>query len=130
MGPEAWAAFSFGVVFVAVLLAIGVFIPNPTRQQMFIFRVVLALAGAGVGAMIPGFLQVQGQVLSFAIGASGALAVFLIIYRINPPELIVPDERKQHAEQIRGPKPAVKINVPPQPEEEAPASEDVEERPR
>lgn len=62
MTPEFIAAFVFGCVFVTALLAIAIFIPVPTNQQMFISRVVLALAAGGVGAVIPGFFTIQGEV--------------------------------------------------------------------
>lgn len=80
-------AFVFGCIFVSVLLAIALVIPEPTTQQMFIFRVVLALAAAGVGAVIPGFLDVTGKIWEISLRATGALALFVLIYRINPPGL-------------------------------------------
>lgn len=52
-------AFVFGVVFVGVLLAVGLLHRNPTPLGIFIFRVVLALAAAGVGAVIPGLVSVE-----------------------------------------------------------------------
>src|SRR3989442_5403866 len=88
MTPEFIVAFVFGCVFVAALLLIAVLIPNPTNQQMFIFRVVLALAAAGVGAVIPGFLTIQGEALKVTIQAGGALALFVLIFLINPRSLI------------------------------------------
>ena len=79
MTPELIAAFVFGCVFVIVLLVIAIRFPDPTDQQMFIFRVVMALAAAGVAAIIPGFLEIQGKALEFTIRAGGALAVFLLM---------------------------------------------------
>jgi hypothetical protein len=78
-------AFAFGVVFVVVMLCLAVFFPNPTETQWFIFRVVLALAAAGVGAVLPGLLNVQAGP---AIRAGGALALFVIVYWFNPPKLL------------------------------------------
>tara|TARA_B100001964_G_C14253798_1_gene611261 strand:- start:3758 stop:4369 length:612 start_codon:yes stop_codon:yes gene_type:complete len=77
-------AFSFGVAFVIVLLVIAVVIPSPTPFQYTVFRVVLALAAAGVAAMIPGFLQVN---ISGWLRAGGALGVFAVVYFYNPAEL-------------------------------------------
>ena len=85
MTPELILAFIFGCVFVGVLLVIAVTIPNPTTQQMFIFRVVLALSAAGIGAVFPGFLDLQGKVLEISLRAGGALAMFILVYLINPP---------------------------------------------
>ncbi len=83
MTPESIAALAFGCVFATALLVIAIFIPKPTNEQMFIFRVVLALAAGGVGAVIPGFFTIQGEVLKFTLQAGGALAVFGIIFLIT-----------------------------------------------
>ena len=53
-------AFIFGVVFLAALLVIVLFIPSPTDQQFEVIRIVLALAAGGVAAMIPGFRNLDG----------------------------------------------------------------------
>jgi hypothetical protein len=46
---------------------------------------VLALAGGGVGAVIPGFLDVSvTPSTKFALRAGGALAVFVILYFWSP----------------------------------------------
>jgi hypothetical protein len=79
-------AFIFGIVFVAVLLLVAVFDRNPPPFSEFIYRVILALAAAGVGAVIPGMLDVK----SSWVRASGALALFVIVYRINPARIGVP----------------------------------------
>jgi hypothetical protein len=46
-------AYVFGVVFIVVLLVVALFIPNPTAFQYTVFRIVLAVAAAGVASMIP-----------------------------------------------------------------------------
>ena len=70
-------AFIFGVIFVTALLAIVIFIPNPTLAQFEIIRIILALAAGGVAAMIPGFLNLKlGVGSNLALRAGGALAVF------------------------------------------------------
>ena len=92
VGHPRWVlptAIVFGVLFVLVLLAIAIFIPNPTKFQEFVFRVVLSLAAAGVGAALPGFLHVKMPLWGKGlISAGGALALFVVIYQINPPALI------------------------------------------
>ena len=80
------AAFVFGVVFVIVILVFAVFFPSPTRFQIFVFRVVLALAAGGVGAILPGFIIVN---VGNFVRAGGALALFAAVYLINPPALIL-----------------------------------------
>jgi hypothetical protein len=78
-------AFGFGVAFVSVLLALAVAVPNPTDQQFEIFRIVLALAVAGVAAVVPGMLKLQlGHAAGFALSAGGALAVFVVVYFYSP----------------------------------------------
>ena len=65
-GPSTWeklVAFAFGLIFVVVMLYIALYVPNPTETQWFTFRVVLALAAAGVGAVIPGLLNVESASL-------------------------------------------------------------------
>src|SRR5436190_19423914 len=76
-----------GVLFVLFLLIIAIWIPEPTEFQIFVFRVVLALAAGAVGSVIPGILQVEGRIGRFFLRATGALALFVIIYSINPPAL-------------------------------------------
>lgn len=78
-------AFVFGIVFVVVLLVLAVAFPNPPPFQYTIFRVVLALATAGVAAMIPGFLQVT---IPKWLRAGGALAVLVLVYFYNPAALV------------------------------------------
>src|SRR5262245_57319445 len=69
-GPAIWekiAAFAFGVVFVLVLLGVAFAAPNPTDFQLFVFRIVLALAAAGVAAVIPGFFNIDRKTTLYAI---------------------------------------------------------------
>ena len=77
-------AFVFGVVFVVVLLYAAFAVPNPTAFQYTVFRIVLALAAAGVAAMFSGFLTIQ---VSNWLKAGGALAVFAIVYFYAPAAL-------------------------------------------
>lgn len=96
-----YGAVAFGVVFVITLLALAVIFPEPTNYQQDIFRIVLALAAAGIGAMLPGALSISFAPLpNAAIQAGGAIALFVIVYFFNPasriaggPELdaVVPD---------------------------------------
>ena len=77
-------AFVFGVVFVVVLLYAAFAVPNPTAFQYTVFRIVLALAAAGVAAMFSGFLNVE---VSNRVKAGGALAVFVVVYFLAPAAL-------------------------------------------
>jgi len=84
MTPEVIAAFTFGVVFVIVLLGFSAVIPRPTPFQYTVYRIVLALSAAGVAATVPGFLNVSLDAKGIAIRAGGALAVFVIVYFLRP----------------------------------------------
>jgi hypothetical protein len=77
--------FLFGVVMIIVLLVIAFKFPSPTAFQYTVFRIVLALAAAGIAAFIPGFLKLK---LKNWLSASGALAVFAIVYFFSPAALV------------------------------------------
>jgi hypothetical protein len=80
-------AFIFGVTFCVVILLIAFVIDNPTEFQIFVCRVILSLAAAGVAALIPGLIGVDIQPY---IKAGGAIAVFVIVYWFNPPGIFTP----------------------------------------
>jgi hypothetical protein len=86
-------AFVFGVVFVGVLLAVGLLHRSPTPLGIFIFRVVLALAAAGVGAVIPGLVSVE---IDPFVRAGGAIALFVIVYWFKPADLVAQNTPPQH----------------------------------
>ncbi|KWS33230.1 hypothetical protein [Pseudomonas syringae] len=79
-------AFIFGVAFVSIMILIALFVSQPSPFQYFVFRTVLALAGAGVGARLPGFIGVK--VKGF-LRAGGALALFALVYFWNPAALVI-----------------------------------------
>jgi hypothetical protein len=84
-------AFVFGVIFIAALLVVIIAIPNPTPAQETVFRIIMALAAAGVGAMIPGVLDLNLNFWSqLALRAGGALAIFVIVFFYNPGTLSKP----------------------------------------
>ena len=85
-GQQQVAAFGFGCVFVVVLLTLAVVVPSPTAFQYTVFRIVLALAAAGVAAMVPGFLTVA---VGTAVRAGGALGVFVVVFFFSPAGLVL-----------------------------------------
>lgn len=90
-GMKTWEKVTMmasGGVFVVVLLAIALLIPNPSMFQIFVFRVVLALASAAFGCAIPGILNIKGELANFSVRAGGALGLFLLVYSFNPPAFI------------------------------------------
>jgi hypothetical protein len=81
---ERVAIFAFGVIFVGALLAVAIFCPNPTQFQYTVFRIILALAAAGIAALIPGLIKVKIP----GVRAGGALAVFVFVYYFSPAALV------------------------------------------
>lgn len=85
---EKITAISFGGVFIVVILIMAILYPSPTPFQFFVFRVVLSLAAAGVGGVLSGFLHVAfGSVEKPWLRAGGALAVFAVVYLLNPAKI-------------------------------------------
>ncbi len=81
-------AFFFGLCFVAALLVLAVWFPQPTQFQYTVFRIVLALAAAGVAGVIPGMISLKAQPgTALLIHAGGALAVFVMVYLLAPAAL-------------------------------------------
>jgi hypothetical protein len=77
---ETLLAFAFGVICVLLLLVL-----QPKEGQETTFRIVMALAAAGIAAVIPGMLNITAKSgTRFTIRAAGAMAVFVIVYLINP----------------------------------------------
>ncbi len=76
-----------GVLFVVVILVLVVVVGTPTEAQMWVFRVVMALAAGAVGVALTGFLEIQGTLAGLSVRAGGALALFIFVYKINPAKL-------------------------------------------
>jgi tetratricopeptide (TPR) repeat protein len=81
---EKIAGFIFGVIFVAAILGLSVFIPDPTPTQYATFKTILALAAAGVGGILAGTIQVKGSIQKWSVRAGGAMALFVIVYFFAP----------------------------------------------
>ena len=81
-------AFVFGVVFLLTVLYIVIASEPLTEQQFFIVRLAAALAAGGIAAVIPGFINVKiSKSKAIAIRAGGAIAVFVVVWMLNPPRL-------------------------------------------
>ncbi len=78
---EVIAAFVFGCIFISVILVVAYFRPNPTPFEYTIYRIIIALAAAGVGAILPGFLDIR---FKNWLRAGGALALFVVVYFFAP----------------------------------------------
>ncbi|MCG3740680.1 hypothetical protein [Vibrio cincinnatiensis] len=77
-----------GVLFALIALIAAIFIPSPTPTQFFIFRGVFAVSLAAIATIIPGLLTVESRFQKFSVRATGAIAVFVIVWMLNPPALI------------------------------------------
>jgi len=97
-------AFLFGLIFVTAILVLAAVFPTPTKTQYEIFRIVIALAAGGVGAVIPGLLDLKMALgltdsQKLTIAAGGALAVFVVVYFYSPAETVVADAPVQQTVQ-------------------------------
>ncbi|MHA6298757.1 DUF4019 domain-containing protein [Devosia sp. CAU 1758] len=81
-------AFAFGAIAAVALLLMSIFITEMSAVAQTVVIAVLALAAAGVGAVIPGMLHVE---FPFA-KASGALALFLVVWFTQPAILDTAEE--------------------------------------
>jgi hypothetical protein len=77
-------AFAFGVVFISVMLILSSLVPNPSPSQLKTFNAVLALAAAGVGAVLPGFLEFRHEGYKTFARAGGAMALFAVVWFTFP----------------------------------------------
>ena len=78
-------AFALGMAASLTVLWLALRTGDLTRQQFEILRIVLALAGGGVGAVIPGFLDVNlNSGGKLALRTGGAVAVFAVLYFWSP----------------------------------------------
>ena len=76
----AMLVFLFAALLIGTLLFFAVAFPVPTPIQASALRIVFALAGAGLGALVPGILSVASSGTRVLLRAVGALALFVIIY--------------------------------------------------
>lgn len=83
---EVLAAFAFGTLFILIIFITSLYFSNPTVFQYEVFRTILALAAAGFGAVLPGFLDVR---FKNWLRAGGALALFVVVYFFSPVPLPV-----------------------------------------
>jgi len=81
---ELWLAYGFGVVFITTIIILAIAFPYPSQFQYTVFRIILALAVAGVAAVIPGIFHLQ---IRKELVAGGALTFFVVVYFFSPAHL-------------------------------------------
>jgi hypothetical protein len=100
---EVVLAFVFGCVALAAVLWLAFRSDSLSNQQFEILRSVLALAGGGVGAVVPGFLDLHLKAgAKLALRAGGALAVFVVLYFWSPAHW-QPEHDGPHYQHTEGP---------------------------
>lgn len=82
---------AIGVISLISSVIIALALPNPTIYQVFILRGLFAISLASIASIIPGFLNLNvgagGAKAYFAIYAGGAIAIFVLIWLFNPPDI-------------------------------------------
>lgn len=78
---DRYLVFAFGVIFVSVILYLVISVQNPSVLAINVFTTVLALAAGGIGAILPGFLEVEFKGL---LRAGGALGLAALVYLKAP----------------------------------------------
>lgn len=77
-----------GLFLLILGVVLGFVFSTPTPLQIFLIRALVALGAGGIGSVIPGILNINvGLGTKLAISAGGALAVLVLLYIVNPPEL-------------------------------------------
>ena len=78
---SAKAGLLVGLGFALLIYLTVLFFPCPTGVQYVVFKILISLGAAGIAAVIPGFLEFKYRK---EVTASGALAVFVLVYLFNP----------------------------------------------
>lgn len=82
-----WKTLSMFIIFGVAGLLVTVLIRDLSVYQQFYLRVFIGLSAAGIAAIIPGFFRIDVAWLQNTIKAGGAIAIFVLIYKINPPSV-------------------------------------------
>ncbi|REJ87027.1 MAG: hypothetical protein DWQ34_19095 [Planctomycetota bacterium] len=77
-----------GAVFIAAGLVVTLVNADISDRAFWIVRVMVSLGAALLAAGILGEIEVSGDVLGLTVKAGGPIAVFVIIYLLNPPKTI------------------------------------------
>jgi len=74
-------AFVFGAIFIISILVFTAVVKNPSPTEIWTYRIILALAAAGVAAILPGFIDIKYKGF---VQAGGAIGVFVLILLAFP----------------------------------------------
>lgn len=92
-------AFVFGAIFVVTILVFTAVVKDPSPAAVWTYRIILALAAAGVAAILPGFIDIKYKGF---VQAGGAIGVFVLILLAFP----APDAAQKKAEKAEAAAPA------------------------
>jgi hypothetical protein len=82
MDHASWVLLAVGLLLLIVPIAIAAGAPEVLIRAEFYLRVATALGGGLVAAFVPGALQINLP----GIRGAGALAIFALIFSVNPPK--------------------------------------------
>jgi hypothetical protein len=80
-------AMVFGIVTLIFIGTMAILVPEPKPFQLFVFRLIASLGAGGVGAFLPGLLNISIKRPSFVVRATSALGFAVLVYLVNPPAL-------------------------------------------
>ena len=87
---ERYSIFIFGIVFLEIMITLSIWIPEPSKTQFFTFKVAIALSAAGIGALIPGLLEINVPFLPpGVVKAGGAVSFFVLIWFTDPAKVAI-----------------------------------------
>lgn len=80
-------------IIIAIFFILGAiyftFTISPLSEiQIFVIRAILSIGLAMLGFLIPGLLNVESRFNRLRIKATGAIAIFIIVWLYNPPSLL------------------------------------------
>jgi len=85
------ATFIVGIVLILYVLITATFIDTPSHWQQFVMRGAFAIGLPAFASAIPGFIKVKWRYRTqkqyFTILAGGAIALFVIVWLITPPNV-------------------------------------------
>ena len=119
-GPQSKYALIVGLLFVILVTGASIAIRNPTTWQLFVLRGIFAIGLAAVASVIPGFINLKSKLESktsyLYIVAGGAISIFIIVWAINPPDIIITErssstEGVPHVGPILQPTPPISGNL-------------------
>lgn len=88
---QIFTSLALGAMFVIASATMAIMIPKMTDTQEFVLRGMLAVGMAAMTPIIPGFVKltskIGGRGAYFTIVAGGSIAIFVMIWLLNPPKL-------------------------------------------